>query len=148
MQVPEAGWQAQVSPGHWHRCSQFFPKVPGWQARYRSTRVRPGLTLGNPVVPLHKAGVGGAPTLLTARPSEAGWTVALPSDMVAGGTGWAAATLSTGLAKPTMLTGCEKCRNEVSFLGTGQREPLRWLCSTGSLPTVHELLSLLTLFTV
>lgn len=43
--------------------------------------------------------------LLTARPSEAGWTVALSRDMVAGGTRRAVATLSTGLSKPATWTG-------------------------------------------
>lgn len=38
--------------------------------------------------------------LLTARPSKARGTMALPSNMVAGGTRWAAATLGTGLSKP------------------------------------------------
>lgn len=67
--------------------------------------------------------MGGALTLLTARSSEARGTMALPSNMVAGGTRWAAATLGTGLSKPATWAGCRKGRIRQAFLEVDGWEP-------------------------
>lgn len=49
--------------------------------------------------------------------------MALPSHVVAGGTGWAVATLGTGLSKPATWTGCRKERLGSAFWEGGSGDP-------------------------